>query len=65
VSGLDENFISDLEVRCRSSSGIAGLDSVFGLQLSGVGVLGEVCLGLLRFFSSCEDRYARVHCDIR
>ena len=24
VSGLDENFISDLEVRCRSSSGISG-----------------------------------------
>ena len=24
MSGLDENFISDLEVRCRSSSGISG-----------------------------------------
>ena len=23
VSGLDENFISNLEVRCRSSSGIS------------------------------------------
>jgi len=40
---LDENFISDLEIWCRASSGISGtLISTFGLRLSGVRVLGEV-----------------------
>jgi hypothetical protein len=29
MSGLDENFISNLEVRCRSSSGISGTLIVF------------------------------------
>jgi len=49
VSGLDENFISDLEVWCQSSSGISRMLIAFSeLQLSGVGVLGEVRLGLLQ-----------------
>ena len=39
--GFDKDFISDLEVRCRSSSSISGTLIAFSeLRLSGFGVLG-------------------------
>jgi hypothetical protein len=37
MRGFDENFISDLEVRCRSSSGISGTLIAF----LGFGYLGS------------------------